>query len=187
MRKMLVLGLILIISFTTVACSNSSNSKTESDQQENQPETPVETEPKQELNVTFDPETITVGEKVGLMVLEEISVTPKTSDYPYTIFEAVFSGTIIAKGILKRTAMDDEFFPDSLFFTPDEESAKLFPKTSQDDRYVWMVLTNKNDVLRDIDLKNNEEKVVEIELEGYVVRYLPTDAANTSIYDGLIN
>lgn len=199
MKKLLVLGCSLLIALTTVACSQN-----EGIEPENQTETPIgegtgetngeneevekpeeETEtPETEASMIFDPETIKVGDHVGHMVVEEATVYPKTAEYPTTTYEITFSGSIISKGTLKRMAVDDEFFADEIIFTPSNE--RIFPKGNNDERYVWLVLTNKDDVLRDIPLENGEEKEVELELEGYVVSLIPTETANSSIYDGIV-
>lgn len=131
----------------------------------------------------FNPRTIQVGDRVGNFTLKEIQVFPGTADYPYDTLTAKFEGKAVLEGELTYIGKDGEFYTtDYLVFRPNMSSQEKLPMSHHEERGRVITFVNQEDVVDAANIQPGESQAVKLEIENYILHFLPTDADNVATF-----
>jgi len=122
----------------------------------------------------FNPDLVKVGDIISGL---KISYFKKIESEDEKIYEIHFKGKKILSGKYEYNDKNDQFWPDSYAFYPDENSIKLLPVMNFDQRMVWFIFSNprKDEILK--KLKGKTGKVT-LEIQDFQIFYYPSELAN---------
>lgn len=124
----------------------------------------------------------------ALQVNDEVaSMTVIEADFTDISAKVAFKGEATISGTYKYDPNHE--FIDGVQFIVDEESAKKLPKWARDERYVWMMFTNDEEVRDVLGIEEGKESEgsLTVVIDDYVINYAPTEVWNTATFVELNN
>ena len=119
----------------------------------------------------------------SLQVNDEIaSMTVTEADFTEISAKVTFKGEVTISGTYKYDPNHE--FIDGVQFIVDEESTKKLPKWVNDERYVWMMFTNDEEVRDVLGIEEGvaSEGTLTVVIDDYVINYAPTEIWNMATF-----
>lgn len=126
----------------------------------------------------FNAKEVVTGDKVAGLEIVEINVgqlegAPE-NDYTANV---KFKGELKVSGDYVYHDDSHEYHPNSICFTPDSQSEKLFPKIDIDERNIWFCFEN-HDFAAESFGPAGSKGTAEISIENYIINFIPTEITN---------